>query len=258
MLLIDSHCHLDDPRFDTDRARVLAHAREAGVVAMVVPGIVRDDWPRLRATCRADPGLHPAYGLHPMFLDRHQGDDLEELERWLLREPAVAVGECGLDFHIPDPRPDEQRALFEAQVALAVRLDLPLIVHARKALDAVLQILRRHPGCRGVLHSFSGSPEQARHALGLGFLFGFGGAVTHDRATRLHRLVATLPLTALLLETDAPYQPDAGIRGQRNEPARLAAILEAVAALRGEPAGTIARATTENACDLFGLTLPAR
>ncbi len=258
MLLIDSHCHLDAPEFDHDREAVLARARAAGIAALVVPGILRRDWPRLRRTCAAHPGLYPAYGLHPMFLDQHGDDDLVALERWLRREPAVAVGECGLDFFIPDPRPERQLALFEAQVEMAVQMDRPLVIHARKSLDRVLQVLRRHPGCRGVLHSFSGSPQQARQALDLGLLLGFGGAFTHPRATRLRRLVAELPLRALLLETDAPWQPDAGIRGRRNEPARLTVILAEMAALRPEPAEAIAAATSANARRLFGISPPDR
>ena len=133
------------------------------------------------------------------------------------------------------------------------RHGLPVVVHARLAVDAVIQSIRRVGGLRGVVHSYAGSPEQAHQLWQLGFLLGIGGPVTYPRANRLRQLVATMPLEYLLLETDAPDQPDAGIRGERNEPARLAAILDGIATLRGEPAEEIAARTTENARRLFGL-----
>ncbi len=253
MTLIDSHCHFDDPRFDRDRERLYVRARDAGVVAQIVPAVTRDNWERVRQTCRRYPGLYPAYGLHPMFMAAHRDDHPAALGRWLDREAAVAVGECGLDFFIDDPHRARQEQLFEQQVILAVERNLPLIVHARRAVEQVIGILRRHPACRGVLHSFSGSRQQALRLMEMGFLMSFGGAITYDRATRLRRLVAGLPLEYLMLETDAPDQPDAGIRGQRNEPARLPAILSVVAELREEPREQIADITTRNAERLFGL-----
>ena len=140
------------------------------------------------------------------------------------------------------------------QVRLARGFDLPVVVHARRAVDAVIGAIKQIGGLRGVVHSFSGSPEQARQLHQLGFLIGLGGPLTYDRAQRLQRLVAQLPLEQLLLETDAPDQPDAGIRGKRNEPARLTVIAETVAKLRGEPVEAIAEQTMANARRLFGLT----
>ena len=131
--------------------------------------------------------------------------------------------------------------------------DLPVIVHARRAVDAVIAAIRQVGGLRGVVHSFPGSPEQAAQLHRLGFLLGLGGPLTYDRAQRLQRLVTHMPLEQLLLETDAPDQPDAGIRGERNEPSRLPVILEMVARLRGQPAEQIAAQTTANARALFGL-----
>ncbi len=148
---------------------------------------------------------------------------------------------------------DAQLHYFLGQLRLAREFELPVIVHARRAVDAVIAAIKQIGGLRGVVHSFSGSPEQARQLHQLGFLIGLGGPLTYDRAQRLHRLVASMPLEQLLLETDAPDQPDAGIRGQRNEPARLPVILAAVARLRGEPAEAIAAQTTANARTLFGL-----
>jgi len=255
MELVDSHCHLDAPEFDRDRAAVLDRARAAGVRQQVVPAVEAAEWPKLREVCRAADGLHPAYGLHPMYLAAHRPGHLEDLRGWIERERPVAVGECGLDYYVEGLDHAAQQACFDAQLRLAREFDLPVIVHARRAVDAVIASLRRVGGLRGVVHSWSGSEEQAGQLWKLGFLLGIGGPITYERARRLRRLVATMPLEYLLLETDAPDQPDAGIRGQRNEPARLAAVLDAVAALRRQPREDIARATTANAARLFGLPL---
>ncbi|MCD9028608.1 TatD family hydrolase [Luteimonas sp. BDR2-5] len=256
-MLVDSHCHLDVDAFDDDRAAVIARARGAGVQRQVVPAIRARDWPRLREVCAVDDGLYPAYGLHPMFLSDHGPADLDALEGWIARERPVAVGECGLDFFVDGLDRERQQFYFDGQLAIAREHDLPVIVHARRAVDAVIASIRRHPGVRGVVHSFPGSPQQAAQLHDLGFLVGIGGPVTYARAQRLRRTVAGLPADQLLLETDAPDQPDAGIRGQRNEPARLAYIAAVVAALRNEPVETLADATTRNAARLFGWTVAA-
>jgi TatD DNase family protein len=249
--LVDTHCHLDADEFDADRAEVIARARAAGVAWQVVPAIDAASWPKLREACRASPGLLPAYGLHPMLLARHRPEHLAELRDWLDRERPAAVGECGLDFFVDGLDRDAQADYFEGQLQLAREFDLPVVVHARRAVDAVIAALRRVGGLRGVVHSFSGSEEQAAQLWKLGFLLGLGGPVTYERARRLRRLAATMPVEYLLLETDAPDQPDAAIRGQRNEPARVATVLACIAGLRGESPESLAAATTANAARLF-------
>ena len=251
--LVDTHCHLDAAEFDPDRDQVVARAREAGVHAQVVPATHADAWPGLRDVCAAGDGLHAAYGLHPTFLEHHRPAHLEELGEWIERERPVAVGECGLDYWVDGLDREQQQRYFDGQLRLAREHDLPLVVHARRAVDAVIASIRKVGGLRGVVHSFSGSRQQAEQLWDLGFMLGIGGPVTYERARRLRRLVADMPLEYLLLETDAPDQPDAGIRGQRNEPARLAAVLDAVAALRDQPREEVARATAANAARLFGL-----
>lgn len=253
MELVDTHCHLDASEFDADRDRVIGAARTAGVRHQVIPAVDAQGWPGLRELCRMYEGLHPAYGLHPMFLASHRDSHLVELRDWLERERPVAVGECGLDFFVEGLDREAQERYFEAQLRLAREFDLPVIVHARRAVDAVIAAVRRIGGLRGVVHSFPGSEEQARQLWKLGFLLGLGGPVTYERANRLRRLVAGMPLEFLLLETDAPDQPDAEIRGQRNEPARLRDVLRVIAELRGEDEGRVAAATTANAQRLFGL-----
>jgi TatD DNase family protein len=254
-MLVDSHSHFDAPEFDSDRVAALARARAAGVTRQVVPAVSAASWPKLRDVCAQDSGLFPAYGLHPMFLSDHRPEHLDELRAWIERERPVAVGECGLDYFVEGLDRDRQHTYFDGQLRLARDFELPLIVHARRAVDAVIGAIKRTGGLRGVVHSFSGSPEQARQLWDLGFLIGLGGPVTYERANRLRMLARTMPLEFLLLETDAPDQPDAGIRGQRNEPARLPRVLDVIAALRGIPADELARATTRNAECLF--TLPA-
>jgi TatD DNase family protein len=252
-MLVDSHCHLDASEFDDDRAAVVARARRAGVLRQIVPAVDAAGWPKLRDICAGETGLFPAYGLHPMYLDAHRPGHLLELRGWIERERPCAIGECGLDFFVDGLDPVAQHRYFIGQLELAREYDLPVVVHARRAVDAVIAAIRQVGSLRGVVHSFPGSPEQARQLWQLGFLVGLGGPVTYERANRLRKLAATIPLECLLLETDAPDQPDAGIRGQRNEPARLATILQAIASLRDEDAAMIAAATASNAERLFSL-----
>lgn len=256
MRLIDSHCHLDAAEFDGDRAAVIARAQAAGIVAQVLPAVTAASWPKLREVCAMADGLYPAYGLHPLFLDQHRPEHLPLLGEWIERERPCAIGECGLDFFVEGLDEAEQQRYFAGQLQLARAFDLPVIVHARRAVDAVILAIRKVGRLRGVVHSFAGSPEQARQLQSLDFLIGLGGPVTYERAQRLRRLAAELPLQQLLLETDAPDQPDASIRGERNEPARLRTVLDTIAALRGQPAAEIAEQTTRNAQQLFGLTTP--
>jgi TatD DNase family protein len=256
-MLVDSHCHLDAPEFDSDRSAVMRRAREAGIARQIVPAVDAQAWPRLREICAPDPGLFPAYGLHPMYLASHQREHLKELAAWIEREKPVAVGECGLDFFVEGLDAETQKFYFDGQLELAHDSGLPVIVHARRAVDAVIASFKRVGGLHGVVHSFSGSPEQARQLWQLGFLIGIGGPATYERANRLRNLVATMPLEHLLLETDAPDQPDSGIRGQRNEPARLRFICEMIARLRGEDPAAIAAVTTANAERLFNLPTAA-
>lgn len=257
-MLVDSHCHLDAPEFDTDRADVVARARAAGVARQIIPAITASSWPKLHEVCASAPGLFPAYGLHPMYLAEHRAEHLRELRGWLEREASggsgpVAVGECGLDFFVEGLDAQSQQFFFDGQLQLAREFDLPVIVHARRAVDQVIASIRKIGKLRGVVHSFSGSEEQARQLWKHGFLLGIGGPATYERAQRLRRLIATMPLEFLLLETDAPDQPDSAIRGQRNEPARLRFICEAFAEIRGIDAGELARITAENAQRLFAL-----
>ena len=251
--LIDSHAHIDVEEFDADRDAVLARAREAGVARQIVPAIALAGFDKLRALCRDEAGLYPAYGLHPMYLAEHRPEHLDALRDWIERERPVAIGECGLDYFVEGLDADTQRLYFRRQLELAREFELPVILHARRALDEVMAALRNVGGLRGVVHSFSGSEEQARQLWKLDFCIGLGGPITYERARRLRHIAATMPPEFLLLETDSPDQPLQGHQGQRNEPALLTEVCECVAALRGVSSEDIATATTRNAERLFSL-----
>ncbi len=253
MTLIDSHCHLDDPCFDGDRGAVLDRATAAGVSQFIVPAVTAAAWPKLAALCRQYPALRPAYGLHPVYLREHRPEQLAQLDIWLAEHPAIAIGECGLDHYEKDLDRGAQQAFFEGHLRLAQSRDLPLIVHARHSVEAVLHSLRRFPGVRGVLHSYSGSLEQAHALRELGFYFGLGGPITWENARRPQQLARELPLEAILLETDAPDQSDADHRGERNEPSYLPLIAARIAGLRGTDIASVVEQTTRNARELFSI-----
>lgn len=254
MRLIDSHSHFDVEAFDADRAEAHARALAAGVDTQIVPAVDAASWPKLKQVCTQFPGLHPAYGLHPMYLASHRPEHLRELRDWIDRERPVAIGECGLDYFVEGLDAEAQQVYFDGQLRLAREFDLPVIVHARRAVDAVIAAIRRIGGLRGVVHSFPGSAEQAAQLHKLDFLLGIGGPVTYERANRLRGIVASMPLEQLLLETDSPDQPGAAHRGERNEPAHLAGILDVVAGLRSTSRDRLAAANTANAQRLFSLT----
>ncbi len=254
-MLIDSHCHFDDRSFDQDRPDAWQRACDSGVMAQIIPAVTADDWTRVKTTCEEYPGLYPAYGLHPMFCHKHQDSDLQLLRNWIIQEHPVAVGECGLDFYIQNQDKQRQLELFEAQLEIAREFNLPVIIHARKAVEDVINSLRNTQGLRGVLHSYSGSMQQAERLIDMGFLMSFGGPVTYPNARHLLRLVAELPLESIMLESDAPDQPDNQHRGQRNEPSYLPLILQRISEIRGQPSDIISAQTSANAMQLFGIEI---
>ena len=258
MNLIDTHCHLDVAEFDADRQAVLARARAQGVTAIVVPGVTAPGWDYLWRFCAAEPGLYPALGLHPVYLDQHEAADLAALEVLLAERRPVAVGEIGLDFFVPELDHERQQALFEAQLVLARDAGLPVILHVRKAHDAVLATLRRIRVRGGIVHAYNGSLQQGQQYIRLGFKLGFGGMLTYERSRRLHRLAQALPVEAIVLETDAPDLTVAQHRGMRNSPEYLPYCLAALAEVRGESREELARQTSANARAVLGLDSPLK
>ena len=254
MELVDSHCHLDLPVFDSDRDAILARCRETGIKNIIVPGITRAGWENLLSLCsRHSDILSPALGLHPWFLDRQKTAELSRLAEQIRHSHPVAVGEIGLDYYRPHPDRALQLNFFETQLDIAEDAGLPVVLHVRKAHDTVLGCLRRRQLKGGVAHAFNGSLQQAEQYISLGFKLGFGGAVTYPRARKLRRLAQQLPLSALLLETDAPDMAPADHHGKRNQPDYLPEILHTLAHLRDEDPAAIATRTTTNARELFAL-----
>jgi len=253
MRLIDTHCHLDVAEFDADRGEVLSAARAAGVDAILVPGIDAAGWDGLLALCASDDGLYPALGLHPVYLERHREADLGALEQRLASDRPVAVGEIGLDFHAKDADRERQLRLCQAQLCIAADAGLPVLLHVRKAHEEMLRLLTETPVVGGIAHAFNGSLQQAQRYLDRGFCLGFGGMLTFERSTRLRHLAAELPLESLVLETDAPDLTVASHQYQRNSPAYLPEVLEALAVVRDADPAEVAERTTANARRLFAL-----
>lgn len=259
---IDTHVHLDAPELAHDVDTVREQARHAGVAHCVLPAVERSNWDAVRLLAHRH-GDSYALGIHPLYTGRASDEDLELLALALQQhrndQRLVAVGEIGLDYFVPGLDNERQQRLYRAQLLLARRMDLPVILHVRRSADPLLKALRevRVPG--GIAHAFNGSAQQAQAFIALGFKLGFGGAVTYDRALQLRRLAAELPLESVVMETDSPDIPPhwlyttaaqraQGVPQGRNTPAELPRIAAAVAELRGMTAQALAEATTANAC----------
>lgn len=262
-MLVDTHCHLDFNNFDKDRAQVIERARESGVERMLNPGINLDSSESAVNLAEEYSEVYAAVGVHP-----NEGMSWEVGTESRLRELAnhpkvVAIGEIGLDFYRDRTPQDLQKQIFQKQLDLAADLNLPVIIHTRQSLVEVLDILRvwrrglaesqsdlvERPG---VLHSFSGELELAQQTSGLNFLIGITGPVTFHNAKELQDLVIRLPLTDLLVETDAPFLTPHPYRGKRNEPTRVKLVAEKIAGLHQEAYNTVTDITTANAARLFG------
>jgi len=251
--LVDTHCHLNDPGFDNDRARLIDEARSAGVEDIVVPAITAKEFSAIETLANSCAGVHACAGLHPLFIHSHDDNGFELLRETVADGNIVAIGECGLDHSDKDTDKLRQLDCFEKQILLAIEFDLPLIIHANRAVEAVLQCVSKYSGARGVIHSFNGSWQQAKGFIERDFKLGFGGAVTYPRATRLRKLISELPLDSIVLETDSPYQSGLAHSGQRNQPEWILEVLENVAQLREETIDEVAAVTTLTARTLFNL-----
>jgi len=265
---IDTHCHLDAAEFGAQASAVRSRAAAHQVAHCVIPAVEVANFETVR-TLAHQWGDSYALGIHPLYVPQANEADLAALDAALTRhrdDPRlVAVGEIGLDYFVPElnrsPLKERQEAFYRAQLQLARKHGLPVILHVRRSADALLRPLRElapPSGWRGIAHAFNGSAQQAQAFIGLGFKLGFGGAVTYARALQLRRLAAELPLDALVLETDAPDIPPhwlyvtaeqraAGVAHRRNEPGELPRIGAMVAELRGMAVDDLALATSRNA-----------
>ena len=257
--LIDTHCHLQFSQFDDDRAEMIMRAHQVGVTHFVVPGVTAASWPQQRDYAQRYQHWFNAFGLHPYFIDEHRDAHLRQLVDELERGGAVAVGEIGLDATCGDM--DKQRQLFEQQLKLAAKFQLPVILHHRKTLDEMLQRVRdsglleslQNRRVPGVVHAFSGSEQQAQAWVDAGFKLGIGGVITYERANKTRNAVAAMPVEALVLETDSPDMPTAGKQGERNEPAYMTRVFDALCELRSENPHQLRLVLRKNSQALFRL-----
>ena len=262
---IDTHCHLDAAEFDADRDAVRQNAKSLGVETCVIPAVMASHFDEVRLLAHRHADAY-ALGIHPLYTPQAEDKDLATLDTHLHAhrdDPRlVALGEIGLDGFVPEINTPEAFAkhthFFEAQLQLAQRHQLPVILHVRRSADGLLKGLRQFPVAGGIAHAFNGSLQQAKMFIEMGFKLGFGGAMTYDRATKLRALATELPLSALVLETDAPDIPphwiyttaedrEKGKAQGRNSPAELPRIASVLAELRGISLGELAAATSANA-----------
>ncbi len=251
MALVDTHCHLDFPPLSEDRDGVIARARARGVTRIVHPAYDRASWNHIEHLARR-PEVFPAFGWHPWVVDEKV--DREELTNWCRRCGAVAIGEIGLDFKVPDADRERQIEVFRMQLAVAVELDLPVLLHNRGAFEEMLDIIGEYNGIvKGILHAYSRGPELASRFLDLGLYLAFGGALTRSNAKRAHRSARMVPPERLLLETDAPAIALEGVPAEKVEPGHVRDILSCLAELRDESEAQLEEITTRNARHLLNL-----
>lgn len=250
-MFIDTHCHLDDRAFCGRLPGVLARARSAGVTKHLIPGVSPDQWKDAARLGRTTPFIYPAFGLHPMYAGLFSDEVGRVLEK-LLPE-GVATGEIGLDYTLANVSREVQKAAFRQQLRLSVQLGLPVLLHCRKAFADLLAILKEERVWQvgGTMHAFSGSPEVALQCLQLGLLISIAGAVTYSNAVKPLEVVRQIPVTSLLLETDAPDMAPRPYRGSTNEPAYMVETAKMVAGLKQLSLGEVAMRTTANAEALF-------
>lgn len=261
MRLVDTHVHLNFDSYDSDREAVYERAATAGVSTCIIPAIDLETSRLIPALCDAHPGLYAAVGIHPNSTADFDDPHIDEIAAQAAHPRVVSIGEIGLDYHWDKSPKAQQFRAFEAQLALAARLELPVIIHNREANDDTLAILstwvQTLPASlqsrAGVLHSFSGDLDMAEKALALGFYLGFTGPITYKNAEETRRIAAAAPLDRLLVETDGPFLTPIPHRGKRNEPAYIPLIIERLAAVRQSTPEALAAATTANAARLFRL-----
>jgi TatD DNase family protein len=258
--LVDTHCHLDFNRFDSDRDEVIRRAAEAGVTCIVVPGVDLPSSRRAVELAEWYEMIYAAVGVHPNDASGFDDETLSALRETLAHPKVVAVGEIGLDYYRDRTPPDFQRRIFRQQLRLATEVGKPVIIHSRESTTDMLAILAEWqdglngpPAARpGVLHSFSATWQDAQAALELGFYLGFSGPITFEKADEMRLVAASAPADKILVETDAPFLTPHPHRGQRNEPAYVRFVAEKLAEVRGKTLKEVALSTSENAAALFG------
>ena len=254
--LVDTHAHLDDPEFDHDRDQVYAEAAAAGVRRIINVGFHPDRWQSTLAMSRRYPGARHMLGLHPQHADEWTPQVMEQLVTLLDCTSPVAVGEIGFDFSRDGPPAAQQHAAFAAQAAIAIELDLPVVIHQRAAEPDTLAALASLPlEARVLLHSFEGTSELAKLVNDRQFFAGVGGRATRTNAAAVRQMLRTIAIDRIVVETDSPYQVPAGVKQRRNTPANIPLIVERLAPIWSVEPETFAALTTDNAERLFGSRL---
>ncbi|WP_185968062.1 TatD family hydrolase [Thalassotalea sp. PS06] len=251
MKFTDSHCHFDFPEFDDNRETIAEALIVSGVHRLIVPGVSAEHWSRQLNTCSNLSSCYFAFGIHPWWIENAKEADLDKLEQNLKNsEKVVALGEIGLDAKVANF--DKQQRFFEQQLALAKQLQLPVLVHHRQTHSPISKALRHYQLSRGgIIHAFSGSYQQAKLYIDLGYRLGIGGVITYDRAKKTRETVSRVPLDALVLETDAPAMPLSGRQGEANSPLYLTEVFKTFCDLRNEKEQLIAEQLEKNNESLF-------
>jgi TatD DNase family protein len=250
--MIDAHCHLDFEVFDNDREAVIKRAEAAGIEHIIIPGVKSEHWGRITTLCERS-NLHACYGLHPYYVNLHSTADLSKLDQQLSTQNYVALGECGLDYREGQADKQLQLKFFKAQLDIANNHNKPVVIHSVRATEDVIRSLKEYPKLTGMIHSYSGSLEQAKQLINIGFYISLGGSITYPQATKTRKAAAAIDLGHLLIETDSPDQPDALHKNERNEPSFLSNVLHCLTELRTESVDEIAAQTTKNARRLFNI-----
>lgn len=247
-MLIDTHCHLDAVEFDADRDDVAEQSKLYGVSAIVIPAVARDNFDRVITICNHHQHCAYALGIHPMYVDHADPEDIAILKTYVAQYQPVAMGEIGLDYFVTKDNIVKQTYFFTEQLKLAKQQGLPVIMHVRNAVDDVLKYLRRYEIKSGIAHAFNGSFQQAEQFIDMGFKLGFGGAMTYSRALKIRELATKLPLESIVLETDSPDIPPEwlGAKG-RNSPLELSKIAQVLADLRQVKVSQVIDITSANA-----------
>ncbi|WP_069650468.1 TatD family hydrolase [Caloranaerobacter ferrireducens] len=254
-MLIDSHAHLDDRRFDKDRDKIIKNLKNNDIWVVINPGADLASSIKAVALAEEYENIYAAVGIHPHDAKTMDDDTIEVLKSLLKKDKVIAVGEIGLDYHYDFSPRDIQRKWFREQIKLAKEFNLPIIVHDREAHKDVYNILKEEQDgtLRGVLHCFSGSVEMAKEYIKMGFYISFAGPVTFKNAKTPKEVVKAIDINRILIETDSPYLTPHPHRGKRNEPLYVRYVAAMIAELKGLTVEEVARITTENTKRLFNI-----
>lgn len=253
--MIDTHSHLYLPDFKDDLSEILGRCKALGIDKIYLPAINSDTHEAMMALAAAAPGrCVPMMGLHPCYVDAGYEKEMMLVEAWLAKEPFAAIGEIGLDFYHSTEFKQGQIDVFVRQMNLAMQYDLPIVIHSRSSMDECIKLIAEHGKGRikGIFHCFGGDERQARKIIDLGFMLGIGGVVTYKNAG-LAKVLESLPLDALVLETDSPYLTPVPFRGKRNESSYLTYVAAKIAEIKGVTIDEVALATTNNSKKIFRL-----